>query len=344
MRKGKYKGFCIAAFASMALLLSACGSSASDMTGSAKYAAESAMEAAGYGPYDNAAMTEEAAAMADERGTGSGDVIDTSTRKLITTMNLDCETWDLDETLSAVEKKVSDLGGYIESSNIYNGTYYYDDAVRTAGITARIPASKLDLFVEMVEGSTNITSKSVNVQDVTLSYVDIESRKKSLRTEEKRLLDIMNSAESIEDIIAIEDKLSDVRYQLESIESQLRSYDNQVDYSTVYLNIEEVVVYTPLDKESAFERMSRGFEESLVEVGDGLVDFVVYVVSHIPQIILFIIVVIIIAIIVKLISAGNKKKRLKKAAMMQVQYQNMNPGYQPQAPQPGAEKGNDGQQ
>jgi hypothetical protein len=74
--------------------------------------------------------------------------------------------------------------------------------------------------------------------------VDLESHKKALQEEEKRLLSFMEDAESIEDLITIEDRLTNVRYQLESMESQLRTYDNQVNYSSVHMNIEEVETIT----------------------------------------------------------------------------------------------------
>ncbi len=341
MRKEKIKVFGLSAVLTVSLLLSACGSY-DDNSAQSKYAAEGAYATADTAAYESAPMEMEESYDASGQ---TGEVVVNTDRKLITTVDLDTETENLDETVSAVDRKVSELGGYIESSNIYNGTSYYGSSSRSANITARIPASKLDLFIDLVEGSTNITRKSVNVDDVTLTYVDIESKRNSLRTEEKRLLDIMKSAETVEDIIAIEDKLADVRYELESIESQLRSYDNLVDYSTVYLNIEEVSTYTPVEKEGAFERIRKGFNENLVAVGDGIVDFIVWVASHLPQIILFIIVVAVVVLIVKLIIAGNKKRRIKKMAMMQARYQ----GNAPTAPYSPAsseisENGNDGKQ
>ena len=71
----------------------------------------------------------------------------------------------------------------------------------------------------------------------------LQSHKKALLAEQESLLSMMEQAESIEDIIAINEQLTDVRYQIESMESQLRTYDNQVDYSTVNLYIDEVERY-----------------------------------------------------------------------------------------------------
>ncbi len=299
------------------MVLAGCGSSAgSSKSATADFAAESAYDApaAGYGIYDN--MVEESAEYDASGGDSSAPEVADNSRKLITTVNLTTETEKLDETMATVENKVKGLGGYIESSNIYNGSTYSGQSSRNADLTIRIPAKNLDEFVEMVEGSTNITRKSTNVEDITLQYVDIASKKNALKTEESRLLEILSSAETVEDLITVEDKLADVRYELESIESQLRSYDNKVDYSTVYLSIEEVVKFTPVEKEGALSRMGKGFMENLEEVGMAIVEFFVWLVSHLPQIILFVIIVIAIILIIKKVSDSSRKKRIAKAAKM----------------------------
>ena len=108
-----------------------------------------------------------------------------------------------------------------------------------------------------------------------------------------------NRQESIEDIITIEQRLSDVRYQLESMESQLRSYDNQVDYSTVYLYIDEVEVYTPVEEETTWERISAGFMDSLKSIGEGIKEAAIWFVIHIPYLVIWAIVIVIIVLILK---------------------------------------------
>ncbi len=315
MKKKFYRQYVVTTALAVMLFAAGCGSSGSS-SNSAKY--ESAYDTMGASAvYEEAAMADSSFA-SNSSGSSVGTVADTS-RKLITTMNISAETDDLAAVVSGVESKVKELGGYIESSNISNNASYSSRVSKTAGITARIPKNRLDEFVDLVEGSTNITNKSVNVEDVTLSYVDIESRKNSLRTEEKRLLEILESAETVEDVITVEDKLADVRYELESIESQLRSYDNRIDYSTVYLDISEVVTFTPVEKESATTRMGKGFLPSVGEVIENVVEFDVWFVIHIPQMILIIIAIVLIIIIIRLIDKGSKKRRIKKMQMMQNQ-------------------------
>lgn len=305
--KKRFGVISIASLMAFSVLLSACGSDKSNLEASTvELASESAYDTNGAFAYEMDSFAEEAKMVDDSESVGQ--VVDTS-RKLITTMNISTETENLDEVLSGVQSKVKELGGYIESSNIYNGSRYSGRVVsRDASFTIRIPADKLDQFVSTLEEGTNITNKSTSVEDVTLQYVDTESRKKALKTEEDRLLEIIEKAETVEDIITVESRLSEVRYQLESIESQLRSYDNRVNYSTIYLDVTEVTQYTPTEEKGVVERMTEGFVNSCKAVWNAIVEFFVWIVIHIPQLLIIGIIVVVIVFIVKKKGTSKTKK------------------------------------
>lgn len=236
-------------------------------------------------------------------------------RKLITTMNVSAETEHFDELMGNLEKQITEMGGYIESSNQWNGSVdYYGNRIndRNASLTIRIPAEKLDSFLTMMEVSSNITNKSKSVEDVTLAYVDLESHKKALLAEEERLLELLEMAETVEDLISIEDKLANVRYQLESMESQLRTYDNRINYSTVYLDIQEVTRLTPTEEPTTWNRIKNGFSENLYDLGEGIKDFFIGVVINIPYIALVLILLAIGAFIGFLVIKHDRKKKKKR--------------------------------
>ena len=86
----------------------------------------------------------------------------------------------------------------MESSEISGLSYYNMDGSRYAWLTLRIPADRLDEFVTVVSGLGNVTSQNESVQDVTLQYVDVESHIEALETEQTRLLELMEQAESME--------------------------------------------------------------------------------------------------------------------------------------------------
>jgi hypothetical protein len=236
---------------------------------------------------------------------------DTS-RKLIKTVNMDVETKEFDTMLVTVQNKVKELGGYVENMDVYNGsTYSSYRSNRDASLTARIPQDKLDDFLNTVSDIGNVTYRSDSVEDITLTYVDTQSRKDALETEQERLLVLLDKAESIEDIITIESRLSEVRYQLESIESTLRTYDNQVDYSTVYLSIGEVQELTPVEEKSAWQRMGDGFIKSIKNIATDIKEFLVWFVIHIPYIVICVIIIVIIGLVIKMLKRRTKRNKEK---------------------------------
>ncbi len=232
-----------------------------------------------------------------------------SNRKLIRNVSMDVETEQFDELIGQIEEKTKALGGYIEDSYTYNGRSYRSNDTKNANLTIRIPSVKLDEFLSAVSDQSNVTSKNENVTDVTLQYVDLESHKKALEAEQERLLEMIEQAETVEDMITIESRLSEVRYQLESQESQLRTFDNQIQYSTVYLNIAEVEKYTPVAERTFFEKISDGFTDNLAGVAEDLVNFVIWFISSLPYLVVW---GIIIVIAVKLIGKGISDKKERK--------------------------------
>ena len=148
-----------------------------------------------------------------------------------------------------------------------------------------------------------------------------------LETELQRLLELLETAESLDDILTIESRLTEVQYELDSKESQLRTYDNQIDYSTVYLDIDEVVRYTPQEQKGTWERISTGFKENLYSVGNGIKNFFIQFIIHIPSIVVFLAMVGILALIVRFIihmeqkhspEGDRKKKETTDAAIQQI--------------------------
>lgn len=278
----KWKKYLVMALA--ATLLTGCQSksvetnSASDMemiqetaAGSTYMANSYSMEAAG----PESGSVEKAAQLPDNQ-------MASTDRKLIKNVTLGVETEDFDGLISELYKRVNEVGGYMEDSSISGNSYYYRDDSRYANLTIRIPGSALDEFVNQVAEISNVTRKNESIQDITLQYVDVESHKLALATEQERLLALLEKAETVEDIIAIEGRLSEVRYQLQSYESQLRTMDNQVDYSTVYIDISEVKKLTPQKELNVWERIQTGFSENLVSLGEGMRDLFVVIIVSIP--------------------------------------------------------------
>lgn len=210
-------------------------------------------------------------------------------RKLIRTISIDAETEDLTALLDAVNSRITQLGGYVEAKNLRNGSNYSSYRTRNLEMTVRIPADKADSFVEQISEKSNIVSSSESVDDVTLQYVDTESQVKALEIEQERLLSLLEKAETLKDILTLEERLTDVRYELERYASRLRSLDNQITYATIHLSVTEVKEYTPVVEEepTVWERIAGGFGRSLKDIGEDLTEFFIWVVVNSPYLLIW---------------------------------------------------------
>lgn len=320
MKKNRQKRLAVIAVTALVLgIMTACG-------GAAENASE--MAVSGYSAMDSIAA-EEAYYESNSLGMSMGASRDMTTsdsqlqesdaasqqsnRKLIRTVNMSVETKEFDSVMTTLEQRVTELGGYIESMDTYNGSAYSSyRSSRSASMTARIPQDKLSTFLSEVSEISNVTRRSENVEDVTLAYVDLDSHKKTLQAEHERLLELMEKAEYIEDIITIEQRLSQVQYQIESMESQLRTYDNKVDYGTVYLDVSEVQELTPVQEETVLEKISSGFMEDLRKIGNGALEIVIWLLTHIPTLIVYALVIFLFIVWIRWCQKRGRRKAAQK--------------------------------
>ena len=205
-------------------------------------------------------------------------------RKLIRTASMDVETEQFEQLMTALKTQIRQFGGYIENENVSGNQLDWqgNPMMRWADLTVRVPKDRLDEFLNGVESAGNVIRRSENTQDVTLQYSDIESHKKTLKIEQDRLWALLEKADSMDSIIALEERLSDIRYELESYESQLRLYDNQIEYSKVTLNINEVKRYTEAVPESTGEQILKGLSDNGRRLAEGLKNFGIRVIVTSP--------------------------------------------------------------
>lgn len=217
-------------------------------------------------------------------------------RKWIRTIRVNTETSVLTDFLDAMDAHVTSLGGYVESRNIYNGSKQ-SGSQRNASLTIRIPAENADHFLGQLRDSSNIIRQTDTMEDVTLQYVDTQSRITALETEQQRLLELLEKADSLDAILEIESRLSEVRYELERYASQLRVYDNRIDYATIYLEVQEVAVLTVVEEQTTWQRIGTGFVDTLQAIGSFFTELFVGIVVASPVLALIAIPVTVVVII-----------------------------------------------
>ncbi|HCT91297.1 MAG TPA: hypothetical protein DF613_07950 [Lachnospiraceae bacterium] len=259
------------------------------------------------GENDYTAATEGAGPEDASTDVTEGDAAAQTGRKLIRNMSLSLETTAFDDLIANVESRVNDMGGYIEDSSISGDSGY--QTLRYAYLTVRIPVDQLDAFADAVAGSATVLNRSTSVSDVTLQYSDLESHMEALKIEQQTLMDMLAKAEEIETVLAIQNQLTNVRYELESYGSQLKLMENQVSYSTVNIDISEVEIPTPAVADSFGGRVSRTFQNSMSSFAHGVEDFLVWFLGNIVFVAIFIVIVILICLGLRKIVRKWKQKR-----------------------------------
>ncbi|MBQ9735523.1 MAG: DUF4349 domain-containing protein [Clostridia bacterium] len=198
-----------------------------------------------------------------ENGATSGDALITD-RKIIKTVYETVETENYDDAVETLKAKVSALGGYFVSSRYTGGANAENE--RKASFEIRIPAEKLADFTSEVEGIAVVLSYSETADDVTLSYIDVESRISVLEAKETALLAMVEKATTTAELLEIEKYLSDIQATLASLRAQKQNYDTLVAYSTVHLDVREVLHERATDG-SFFSEVGNDFMESLSAIG-----------------------------------------------------------------------------
>lgn len=263
--------------------------------------------------YDEAEFAGEAPAVPGAGPSVSNEVnVDPAKgRLLIRTVSMSTETKTIDKVKADVESQIRELGGYIENSSM-SGTGKNRD-LRTIYYTIRIPADKLDSLITTVGNSCTVLSSSENTSDVTLEYVDTKARVESLRVEYDQLIKLLADAKDLDNILILQNRLTEVRYQIESAESRIRVLENQVQYATLNLQISEVLEETEIEEPHVItygERVGEQFKDMWEGTVEFFQNFLLGLIAAIP----FLVFMGIVAVIVIVIVFAVRKKKMKREA------------------------------
>jgi hypothetical protein len=234
--------------------------------------------------------------------------------KIIYSGYAEIETLEFDKTLENLEKMILGSGGFIQSSDIrgndFNTSYYGGKSYRTASYSIRIPADKFTAFTEGLAELGNIPYSSSSAENITMQYRDTAAKLEARQTEQTRLLELLAQANSVEEILLIESRLSEVRYDIESLTGQLKGWDDLVSYSTLELYISEVVLYTEGSTAtlSYGTQLKEGFIRSLKGVGRFFQNFFKLFVISLPVLIVLAVIAVVVIVIIRSV---RKKKALK---------------------------------
>ena len=241
--------------------------------------------------------------LATAKGNGSSGTAGkyTQGRKVVKTASLSLETENYSSFMTAFEQKLGQYGAYITYLSADTGS----DNSKSAHISVMVPSEKLDDFLDEMDSIATVGSKSIGTNDITNDYTDVESKIKALETEEKALLSILEKADKLDDIIKIQDRLSDVRSSLDSNKAQMKNYDEQIACSKTDIYVCEVGRVTAKSNGSFSQEVKTKFVNSLYNLGNAFKNIAVFILGASPYLVLIAVVAVVVILIVK----AKKKKR-----------------------------------
>ncbi len=321
MKKRIYKVMSLLLAFTLILSLVSCGSNSSDSPANSSAFYEAATEPGvyesdaawdeeeSYGYYDEAEPG--MAAESSATGTDSSDVtaaMDSTEVKMIYTAHLELEVLDLNEAVSGLNQLVAQMGGYYQSSD-RNGSY---GNYRYANFTVRIPVEHYREFVDAWSNSENckLTSAREDAEDVGTRYFDIETRLETLRNKMDRLQVLLEQATEMEDIIYIENAISETEYEIELYSSDLNRYDSLINFSTVYISMKEVVKLAEQEQPTFAQRLGQNFQWGLDSIVELLQDLALSIAYNFVGILIFVIVIVVIIVALRK-SAKRKGTKLQ---------------------------------
>jgi len=165
----------------------------------------------------------------------SEEISETITRKIIKSGTLKLDVKDLREQKQQVDVLLKSVNGYYEQENLRSTN---NKDIYT--LTIRIPSDRFEQFIGGIEsGGNEITHKSIEAKDVTLEYVDLETRLENKRLYMGQYRELLKGARSIEDILEIKERVRRLEEDIESTTKRLRYLSSQVSYSTLHLTLSQ---------------------------------------------------------------------------------------------------------
>lgn len=238
-----------------------------------------------------------------------------ATQKIIEQLNYSIETLKFDDSVSRIQSLCAELGGYVQDSNITGNSIQNKGNLRQADYTMRIPQAKLSQMKSRAGEIGTVLNSASSSENVTEKYYDTEARLKSLRTQEERLLALMQKSGTLTDVIALEKALADVNYQIEQLTGTIKQYDSLINFSTVSIHLQEVVKPTEIESTPVTlgDKIARQFQYSMRGLGNFGEGLLVFLLGGAPVIII----IVLIAAELYWLLLGRKKRAEKRARALE---------------------------
>lgn len=217
--------------------------------------------------------------VSDEFVAEDTEINNVSSRKLIRTVRASLEITNnkIDEVSMGLIKSVENLGGYVESNDINNSI-----TSRAVDLVLRVPEKNVDEILKIFnDESITLKSLSDNKKDVTLRYVDTEAHLRVLRTQQEKMEGYLKEAKTIEELLSVERNLQEVLVEIEQVESEFKSLNNSIEYSTVTVTIRQSIY----DTTSFIGKLGEEVSNISDDIQDEIIDIICFILMLLPIVI-----------------------------------------------------------
>ncbi len=256
------------------------------------------------------AKAEEEAYAGQQAADGAGEP-----RQVIANANISLVVADAATALSGVEQIVTDLGGYVADMDLSKGRYDESDVLR-GSLTLRVPSAGLEEALDLLQAlATDVNYLNVNRQDVTDQYSDLDARLRNLRATETELLALLTEVRErpnaeVEDILAVHRSLTQIREEIEMLQGRKNLLDNQIDFSTIWVELIPDSVFRPIVEEPwSASGPVRNALRALVATLQGLLTALIWAVLYLTPLLLVFLVPLAVLIWLARLWMGRRRRR-----------------------------------
>jgi hypothetical protein len=194
-------------------------------------------------------------------------------QRIIKTGYLDLVVDDVSESASKITGLASGMGGFVQDSSVSER----EDGTHFGSVTVRVPAEQFeDALSKIKEFATLVKTETSQGQDVTEQYTDLQAQLRNAQAQETEYLEILKKAQKVEDILAVQQYLGQIRSQIESLQGRIKYLENVTTYSTISASLsEEPIVRVPT---KAFRPGSIASEavQALIAIGQNLLTALIW--------------------------------------------------------------------
>ena len=231
-----------------------------------------------------------------------GGVGESSVRYEIRNGSMDLIVTDTRKSVDQIHDLVTGMGGIVSESYVYT----IEETIYHASMTLRVPENKFEAIMKQVEGLGKASNVRTGIDDVTMTYINLEARLKSLDTQEQRLREILEIAETVEEVLSVEKELGRVRSDIEAMTAQFENLQDQVRFSTIHVNLQEEKIATTVVSPAPFTnlgvRMREGLVRSINLIFSGVAALLVFFTALLPGLVILGFAVVVLVVIARRLS------------------------------------------